>query len=128
MRPPEDVGHGLPLDAEEDVLPFGRLLGILIATLLLAAGLCVWAWGVLYVHEGHLRPGRHFPERHLGPPEARQGVEEVIFDLQRKGPALERAQRHELDRFRWVDQQQRIVQIPIERAIDVIAGGEVGRR
>ncbi len=68
--------------------------------------------------------------RPLRPPSQGSTLEHGLFETAHGGEALQEAGARRLDIYRWVDRPARVVQLPIDRAIDaVVADPElIGRR
>lgn len=107
-------------EVEEDVLPERaiRVVAAAVVAAVIALGLLTQA--ILAAAEGRLRPSHTFSEAALGPPRARADLF-ARPDARPSGVARDRAL---LDGYGWVDRDRGIVRIPIERAIDVVAGEE----
>ncbi len=65
------------------------------------------------------RPSGRFPERALGPPRERLGVEAAPFRERAEGPALQARQRAVLGSWGWVDRPRGLIHVPIDTAIDL---------
>lgn len=105
---------------EEDVVPGKLVLALVLAALVLAAGLVAWSSLTLWVREGHLRPSRVFPEARLGAPYTVAGVRQHTFDSYNESAERNRLQQRQLESFGWVDREHGLVHIPVERAIDLL--------
>ena len=95
------------------------LAGTVFAGALLVAGAFLW----LHALEGRVRPSRVFDEKSL---HLRGRVSEVLqepFDIPSARPKEREQQERGLDEFGWVDRRRRIVRIPIEEAMQLIAEG-----
>jgi hypothetical protein len=107
---------------QEDVLARPLLLRIGLATVMVGLALCVVAYLIMWGRERALRPSMHFPERDAPAPHAVSGVREELFELAHPAPDLKARQRASLSKYGWVDRSRGLVRIPIERAMDVVAG------
>lgn len=76
----------------------------------------------LRVREGQLRPSGVFSEQALPAPHRVADVLEEPFDVALPRPDLREQQRRALHEFAWIDRSQGVVRIPIDLAIDVVAG------
>ncbi len=107
---------------EEDAIAGGRLMRI--AVVAIGVGLVGVAFSALLLEtntggiRGHLPIG--VSPRAAGPAIAH--VEQTPLFGASGGLELRRRQREELSRYRWVDRDAGLVAIPIERAMDVVAG------
>jgi hypothetical protein len=86
----------------------------------LLVGAAYW-W--LRDREGRVRPSGAFEEAGLQLRERVSGVLQEPFDIPGARPSERELQERELRRFGWVDRERRIVRIPIERAMELMAGG-----
>jgi hypothetical protein len=116
------------VEQEDDRISWPSILFILSIAVLIGLLLGVWAFYGLKDRERLLRPSADFPERELGP---RRQVGLVLEDIFRereggRGRVLNERKRREISTFAWVDKNQRIVAIPIEQAMALLA--EEGRQ
>jgi hypothetical protein len=106
---------------EEDVVPTGKLLAGMIATVLLTLGCVLWV--VLVT-----RPFARAYEGTAKPLKAYQPAEVVDRTLFSDGAPLSAArlgrQRAQLESYGFVDKERGIVRIPIQRAMELIAKGQ----
>jgi hypothetical protein len=107
---------------EEDAIPSARLVRIALGTIGVGLLGVFFAAVVLETNTGGLR-GR--PEattpRAVGPTIAH--IEQTPILGAAAGLDLEREQRDELSRYRWLDRDAGLATIPIEQAIDLVVGG-----
>jgi hypothetical protein len=113
---------------EEDVIPTGRVVVALVATIVLTVVSLVWVSLVMKPLEradrGTAAPSPLSAEG--GPP----AVDRTLYD---RGPgyasALTASKRALLETWGWVDPKRRLVRIPIDRAMRavVIANGEAAK-
>ncbi len=108
---------------EEDSIAGGRLVRIAVCAV--GVGLMGVAFSALLLEtntggiRGRLPTGAS--PRAAGPEIAH--IEQTpLFGSAPDGLELRRRQREELSRYRWVDRDAGLVAIPIERAMDVVAG------
>lgn len=115
-RPPE-LAHD---DREIDVRAIVRFSALLIIVTALAS-VAMWFFGINLSSEeraGHEAPPPMASKRSPFPPEPR------LQPRPRLGLQAHRAlEDKELNSYAWVDEEERIVQIPIEAAIEVLAAG-----
>jgi hypothetical protein len=107
---------------QQDLLARSLILRTMLVTVTLGLSLCIVAYLLLWGRERTLRPSMQFPERDLPAPHLVAGVRQAPFELAHRRPTLEDQQRAALSRYQWVDRARGIVRIPVERAMDVIAG------
>jgi hypothetical protein len=105
---------------EEDVLPWGKVLAVFLATLTIALVLVGWAWQLLTSREAALRPSRQFPERHIRPDPGALTIEQDLYGEVGPGQLLHERQRRQLSTYGWVDRDRRVVSIPIDQAMDLV--------
>ncbi len=105
---------------QDDFVPWKRTLAVLLAVIVFGIALCVWAYGTLVHRENQLRPGRRFPEARLNPPHTVQKVLEAYFPSSIGARELNDEKRKQLGEWRWIDRDQRVVGVPIDRAIDQV--------
>jgi hypothetical protein len=120
MNEPHPAGR---LYQERDSISFKKASIVIAASLALVGILSAIAWGITRASLAQHRPFGRFPERHIDP---RGHVPETRWALiDRDAPGLTR-KRHEQDALQsygWVDPKNRIVRIPIDQAMDLIASG-----
>jgi hypothetical protein len=99
----------------EDLLPVRRILQVLGTVVVVGVVLCGVAALALHLRERQLRPGLHFPERDYPPPHRVAEIREQTFN-QIPPESVE-------DGYAWVDREKRLVRIPIDEAMDLVAKG-----
>lgn len=104
---------------EEDILPPRLILYVILAAIAFSLLLVGISHGMLRAREQVLRPSGKFPEQSLGPIVERSNVYEDLFGNIGFGQVDVRAGRQSLERFEWVDQQKRVVRVPIDTAIEL---------
>jgi hypothetical protein len=118
----ESGGRDNPSVAPEaEQLPHGLILRTILATVMVGAGLCFGTYLFLHERLATLRPSLQFPEGALSAPHEVANVRQEVFSLSHPVPSVRERQRAALERFQWVDRQRRIVHIPIEAAMDLVA-------
>jgi hypothetical protein len=110
------------LHQEEDHVPAWKVILAFVGTLVIAAGMIVWAVTANSAHEAYLRPTGAFPERWLGPRHEVAKVREDMFG-EHRGASLLGQQRAVLESYGWVDRDHGIVRVPIQQAIDLYLEG-----
>ena len=108
--------------SEEDVLPGKSLLLILGGTIVISLACVAVAWFALDLSEGRYRPGRTFPEQKLKGSDVVSGIEQTLIELRDHGGELAAEQRARLGSWGWVDKERRMVRIPIDKAMEIVAG------
>jgi hypothetical protein len=120
-RPPEDEAlHAMRPNRER--LPQGLILRVVASTVAVGVALAFTTYLILLASEQRVRPSRRFPERSLPAPREQSNVRAEIFRVPRARPTVKDDQRARLQAFGWVDRAHDVVHIPIDRAIDVVAG------
>jgi hypothetical protein len=77
---------------------------------------------ILLAQVGAFAPDARGPGGAVAPPRPEIGtIEQTLDDVARRGPDLEARQRRELERWGWVDRNDGIAVIPIDRAMDIVA-------
>ena len=108
---------------EEDEVPQGRMVALLVATLavvgLAVAIIALLGVGVVGGLEARLAGRRRPP---VGPAE-QSGVLQTQILTDRPGLRLGEAQRRTLSSYGWVDEPAGIVRIPIAEAMRLVAAG-----
>jgi hypothetical protein len=113
--------NDFPVRQEEDRVPSDTLLRVGVVSVAVGAVGVFFAGAILLSQVGALQPsaaGPHGPRR---APRALSEVEQTPIWDTRLGLDLREKQRRELDRWGWVDRPAGIAQIPIDRAMDIVA-------
>jgi hypothetical protein len=110
------------LHRQEDAIDRPLILRTMLVTVTLGVSLCIVAYLILWGRERALRPSMRFPERDLPAPHVVAGVRQVPFEVANRRPTLQDRQRATLSHYQWVDRSRGLVRIPIERAMDLVAG------
>lgn len=99
----------------EDQVPGRRVVLAFGVVLALSGGGVFWAWRILRAQEAALgaRPGLETPEP--------KRVLATLFSEDRAGERQRAEDSRRLERYEWVDRERRIVRIPIERAMEIVA-------
>jgi hypothetical protein len=100
---------------EEDIVPSKRLLEIFVGVIVVGVSLCLVAWLLLYINEGHYRPSHRFPERELPPPHRVSEIRQEVFSAMKVTPE------NGLDSYQRIDATH--AKIPIDRAIELVVSG-----
>jgi hypothetical protein len=114
--------HDFEVHQGRDVVDV-RAIAITAVVSFLVGGLGVFFAGVILVAtDGALRPSFAGPS---GPRPVRRElshVEQTMIEDTRTGIDLRERQRRELDGWGWVDRDAGVARIPIDRAIEIVAG------
>ena len=108
------------LQEDDHVSHRNVILGMLVVFAVTAA-MIVWAWATTDQGLAERRPGRDFPDERLGPRKDVLGVRQAILRHGGVGEVRDAHSPRELDAYRWLDPDRRIVTLPIEQAMDRIA-------
>jgi hypothetical protein len=110
------------LAQEEDRVSRFHVLAATALILALMAAMVVWAWVTTEQVTTALRPSNDFPEQRLTPATSPRQTREALFGQPGAGERLNAVQRRDLSSYRWIDRSRHIVTLPIEQAMDRIAG------
>ena len=119
----EPVAKNPTLAQEEDRLPWASILLVFLVAALIGVLLVVWAFYSMKARERVLRPSAAFPERDLGPRRNVGGELQELYGDIGPGQALARRRAEGISKFAWVDKTRGIVAIPIDDAMELVAGG-----
>ena len=108
------------LQEDDHVSHLGVILGMLLVFAVTAV-MIVWAWATTDQGLSERRPSRNFPESRPDPRRDVQGVRQAILRHRGVGETRVVHSPSELDAYRWLDPDRRIVTLPIEQAMDRIA-------
>jgi hypothetical protein len=109
---------------EPDTISPRKVLSVLAAAAVVSLILVGVAWGINEVSLSRERPDGGFPERYIERPADVPPIRSVLIDKSAVGLARKRREIEILHSYGWVDPQRRIVRIPIDQAMDLIAVGE----
>jgi hypothetical protein len=109
---------------EEDHVAWRGVVAFLGMVAVVSAALVAWTVSIVQGSFRALRPSGVFMEQALGPRHTVSRVREDLFAEQRRTEPLNARKRRELSSYGWVDRERGIVRIPIEQAIDLVAGGK----
>ena len=115
----EPESHDL-LQEDDHVSHLGVILGMLLVFAVTAV-MIVWAWATTDHGLAERRPSGDFPEERQGPRKDVQGVRQAILRHRGVGEVRDLHSPSELDAYRWLDADRRIVTLPIEQAMDRVA-------
>ena len=114
--------HSTDLPQEEDrVSRLGVLLGMAL-TLAISAAMVLWAWATTEQVTASLRPPGDLDDERLEPSMSPPRTNELLFGQPGAGERLIARQRQWLTTYRWLDKGRGIVTLPIDEAMDRIAG------
>jgi hypothetical protein len=122
------MSESLPLDfevvQEEDRVDSRRLLRVGLASIVIGAIGVFFAGLIVAATAGSLRPSFAGPYGPRPAPVELSRIEQTPVGTAQRGIDLRDEQRRELETWGWVDRKAGIAKIPIERAMDVVAGEE----
>jgi hypothetical protein len=121
MSSPKESGPG-PHGAQDDV-DYGKVVMVGVASLALFA---VSIWWASIIWRGSLKDLEAERGRAREIDTSRQEigiVDQVPFVADKRLPEWRAARTHELDSYGWVDKSKGVVHIPIQAAMDRVAGG-----
>jgi hypothetical protein len=117
--PAHEAGHGHEVRSEEDRISSGKVIAVGVASLVVFFFASLAAGSYLRARQKE-HPVVPAPE--IGKSKIAM-VEQDMFDVAVRG-ARDRAQRLEkLASYGWIDRDARVVHMPIERAMDLVAKG-----
>jgi hypothetical protein len=120
------MSHPTPHESfktEEDHVPFWRIMGMSVVSLAVFALFILWSTKIQYDVAGTLVESGNSPmPADVYKPEVGI-VDQVLFEKQAVAAQTQEAQRKRLSSYGFVDRAKGIVHIPIERAMDELAGG-----
>jgi hypothetical protein len=106
---------------EHDTLPPRAILYAVLGAVGFSLVLAFVSFGIQRARERDLRPSGFFPERDLGPIMERSNVHEELYSQLGRGQVLTQQGRQSLARFDWADADRKIVRVPIDVAMDLVA-------
>lgn len=107
---------------EEDRVSRPWVIAGMAAVMAISTVMVVWAWGTTAEVTASLHPTKGYPDEGLRPGSGPPGTNELLFGQRGVGERLNARQRRDLTLFRWIDRSRRIVTLPIDQAMDRIAG------
>jgi hypothetical protein len=105
---------------EEDNVPRGLVLVVLMGTLVFSVILSAIGWGSTVARTSEIRPGGLAALQRL---KKEHAVSEVVLDLYAEageGQALNAAGRRDLELLGWFDRSRGVARIPIQDAMDIV--------
>jgi hypothetical protein len=110
---------------ELDLVPVGKLVAVMAATVVLTLGCLLWVWLVMKPFERASR-GTQAPLRairaEVGGPAAVPVDQTLFSERQAYSAARVDRQRQLLDSYGYVDKAKGLVRIPVARAMEILAG------
>jgi hypothetical protein len=116
------AGHGQG-DGSADAVDYGKVIGVGIASLAIFAASVFWAGKIMTgkIAETQARTGK---AREFDTHRTEIGiVDQVPFSIDKRMPEWRAARKAELESYGWVDKSKGVVRIPIEAAMEKVAGG-----
>lgn len=104
----------------EDRIPGRPLIAAAVVVVVFSLLLSGWAWLIHARKDRELAPGPHPAPVEVG--RTLSEVRQTLILEERPGQVLFRMQRDRLESFGWVDREAGVVHIPIEAAMDQVAG------
>lgn len=105
----------------DDELPRGAILRGILATVMIIVALCFATYVYTHLCMLHFRPSGVFPEQNLSPPHEVAHVRQEMFDLRHPRPTILDRDRVTLNSFGWVDRGRRVIHVPVDVAMDLVA-------
>jgi len=105
----------------DDQLPRGAILRGILATVMIIVALCFATYVYTHLCMRHFRPSGVFPERDLPPPHEVAEVRQEMFQIPHPRPTALDRDRATLQRFGWVDRDRRLIHVPVDVAIELVA-------
>ena len=116
--------HGeLLAESGADVVDYGKVVGVGVASLVIFALAITWAGYLMHwkVEETQAQFGK---AREFDTHQEEIGiVDQVPFSVDTRLPKWRHARKVELETYGWVDKSKGVVRIPIEAAMEQVAGG-----
>jgi hypothetical protein len=112
---------------QQEILPRGAIAGVLFAALAIGAALCFTAYLLQWWRVGALRSARP-GERLVPAPRDVSNRQEPLFRIANPRVSDAERDRRLLSGYGWLDRDRRIIHIPIERAMDLVAARARGQR
>lgn len=109
-----------PVRSEEDRISSAKIVAVGIASLVIFFAASVVAVSYLRTRQGE-HPSLPIPVE-VGRSKIAM-VEQQLFDQARRGEVDRAARLERLRSYGWADRRQGVVHIPIERAMELVAGG-----
>jgi hypothetical protein len=111
------------IQVEEDRLSRWSITIVIVVGLVIMA-FSIWlAWALLVAEEEAIFGGDPPRDPMPAPPAQVARTRQTLIGRDREGLELRQEQRDQLSRYEWVDRDEGVVRIPIERAIELRAGG-----
>jgi hypothetical protein len=118
-----DSGHGHGSSGSSDTVDYSKVVGVGVASLVIFA-ISIW-WSATILHsataEAEARAGKaksfDLKRTEIGI------VDQVPFVVDKRLPEWRARRKAELDGYGWIDRAKGIVHIPIEDAMNKVAGG-----
>lgn len=104
----------------EDRIPGRPVVAAALVVVVVSLLLCGWAWLIHVQKSRELAPGPRAQAVEVG--RTLSEVRQTLILEERPGQILFRKQRERLETFGWVDREAGILHIPIEAAMDQVAG------
>jgi hypothetical protein len=117
-------GHGTdPNAGAADAVDYSKVVGVGVASLILFALAITWAGFLMNwkIEEVQAKNGK---AREFDTHRAEIGiVDQVPFSIDKRLPQWRHDRKVELETYGWIDKSRGVVRIPIEEAMEKVAGG-----
>jgi hypothetical protein len=122
MSTPHSTEPGPSHQAEDDI-NYGKVIAVGVASLIIFAVATVWAASILRRETAKIEDKTgHTRQAIIGQPEIGI-VDQVPFVSDRRLEAWQKRHAQRLNGYGWVDRAKGIAHVPIEGAMDAVAGG-----
>jgi hypothetical protein len=113
------------ITVEEDRLP-GRTIILIAVVSIVIMLFSIWlAWALLAAEEEQILGGSAPRDVLPLPPRKISNVRQTLISRDLEGVHVREEMRRALGRYEWVDRDRKVVRIPIERAMELRARGEL---
>lgn len=109
----------MKIEQENEVVRERTIFRIALIALGIGGAAILWVSFLLARYSAELRPSGSYPEKRLPAPTEVNHVEQSLFEGARSGGEIAAQQRDRLSRYGWVDRQEGIVHVPIERGMEL---------
>ena len=123
VEPQHPEVHNVP-----DQLPRGAIRRGMLATVMITIALCFATYVYTHLWMLHYRPSGVFPEQNLAPPHDVAHVRQELFEVPHPRPTILDRDRALWNSFGWVDRDRRVVRVPVDVAIELVARRARGER
>jgi hypothetical protein len=118
--------HDYEPHQEEDLVPTGPIVRVSIVSVLVGAIGVFFAGLIVVAATGSLAPSVAGPGGTRPAPNEIGEIEQTQIWRSERGIDLRKAQRDELERWRWADPEHHVARIPIEEAMQLVVDTQGG--